>query len=468
MTAAELAEAYEALGHMQYSGKRVVLVGGPLAAYSTDYLERILGWGATSIFIVATGVGTGPLPEEKLAGRLVLDAEDAVTVMDEFRATERMLADPPTALVEALDRWDPGREAVVLGDGFSTAKQLGGRPFIGSRPASFAALEDKVVIDRVWDDAGISRAPSTVVANDLAAVTEAFERFDAGHGVVLAADATSGWHGGAEGTRWARSKEEIEPILAEWSGAVRTVRVMAFLEGIPCSIHAIVFPDVTAVFRPCELLIYTQTDSPRFVYAGSATLWDPSSGDRAAMREAARKVGESLRHSVGYRGGLTIDGVMTTVGFLPTELNARLGAAFHQVGGALPKLSWGTIQRSLLDDFVFDYRSRDVERLVTEAADSKRAVRAVSFGISRRMESTETGVLIRDGDGLRIVEESDGGVATVMVGPNAQGYFARVVFEDSLLERGNSVAKEAARALEAVSDRWGLGIGRLDPCRSVR
>ena len=52
------------------------------------------------------------------------------------------------------------------------------------------------------------------------------------------------------------------------------VRVMPFLEGVPCSVHGIVLPDGTAALRPVELV--TLRRGTDLVYAGCATFWDPS------------------------------------------------------------------------------------------------------------------------------------------------------------------------------------------------
>ena len=243
---------------------------------------------------------------------------------------------------------------------------------------------------------------------------------------------------------------------------------MPFLEGVACSIHGIVFPTGTAVFRPCEMPVFRRQDSPEFVYSGSATLWDPSATDRSDMRGVARRTGEALRERVDYRGGFTIDGVLTADGFRPTELNARLGAAFGQVGGALAGMSWGSLQRGLIDRREFDHPVEELELVVTEAADAHRSVRAVSFGGGRRMEETEEAVLLADGEGYQVVEESAAAVGTIMVGPNPQGYFARLGFEEGHLPVGEPAAPRVATALGAVDRHWRLGIGALIPARAVR
>ena len=50
---------------------------------------------------------------------------------------------------------------------------------------------------------------------------------------------------------------------------------MPFLEGIPCSIHGVVFPDGVATFRPVEMVTLRRPGSNRLHYAGAATFWDP-------------------------------------------------------------------------------------------------------------------------------------------------------------------------------------------------
>ena len=53
------------------------------------------------------------------------------------------------------------------------------------------------------------------------------------------------------------------------------------------------------------------------------------------MRALARRVGAALRDQVGFRGSFSIDGVLAEEGFLPTELNPRLGAGMNTLAGAL-------------------------------------------------------------------------------------------------------------------------------------
>src|SRR5690606_4075064 len=99
------------------------------------------------------------------------------------------------------------------------------------------------------------------------------------------------------------------------------VRVMPFLDGIPCSIHGIVFDDAVSVLRPCEMVALRRPGRSDLYYAGMGSTWDPPAAARADMRALCRRVGEHLRRTVGYRGVFTVDGVLTRDGFRPTELN---------------------------------------------------------------------------------------------------------------------------------------------------
>ena len=58
---------------------------------------------------------------------------------------------------------------------------------------------------------------------------------------MWAADASAGWHGGAEGLRWVRDRDHADEAIAFLSQRADRVRVMAFLEGGSCSIHGLVF-----------------------------------------------------------------------------------------------------------------------------------------------------------------------------------------------------------------------------------
>jgi hypothetical protein len=96
---------------------------------------------------------------------------------------------------------------------------------------------------------------------------------------------------------------------------------MPFLDGVPCSIHGIVYPHHVIAVRPVEQITLRRVDQQTFFYAGCATFFDPPGAVTEAMRDLARRVGAHLRSTVGFRGAFSVDGVIGADGFRPTELN---------------------------------------------------------------------------------------------------------------------------------------------------
>lgn len=309
-----------------FDGRRLVLAGVVAAAW-TEHLPVLRAAGATDILVVAAGWGAGTRPD---VDTVVVEAPQGLSMMDQLRHEDRFVGDPPAEVFAALDRFDPRGEALVLGWFLNTNAQLAGRPFLTHRRPAWVALEDKVVVDAFWDRAGVARQPSVVAAlDDAEAAASALDR---GEGTVWAADARDGFHGGATQTYWVTDGTSRDAALEGLRPVCDRVRVMPFLEGIPCSIHGIVLPDGVAVLRPVEMV--TLRRGREFVYAGCATFWDPPADIREQMRSIARATGRQLAAEVDFRGAFTVDGVVTTDGFWPTELNPRFGAGINAIARA--------------------------------------------------------------------------------------------------------------------------------------
>lgn len=447
-------------------GRKVVLAGAPLALY-TPALSDLEDLGVASVFLIATGEGTGDLPTEDQATWVVLDTR-ATNIMEDFRETRAILASPPRRVLQALDAWDPEGDALVMGSPFITMATVAGRRVWGGRPAAWENLEDKVLADEIWDAAGVERAPSRVVPARLDAIEEAVGDLDRGQGAAIAGDASEGFNGGAEYFRWVRGPEDLAEVAGFYSAHCRQVRVMPFLEGIPCSIHGMVFPDRTTSFRPCELVMLRPPSGTRLRYGGAATFWDPEAADREAMRLAALQVGEHLRDRADYRGGFTIDGIMTEEGFRPTELNTRPGAAMGLVTGAVDGLPIGMLQRALVEREDADFRSAELEGLVVEAADRDR--RGGGWAIlSKRARTTRRAFLVGSATGLEVVEEEpDGPAGTLQFGPGSVGSFLRFEADPGRTPKGPSVAPLVVEAFGAADRVWATGTGGLQAARPAR
>lgn len=297
--------------HDELSGRRVVIVGA--LASSTRMSSAVLSLGAAEVMLV--GYGT---PPDDWSGPVVTVARPPHGLLD-LPAALVQLAPEDRRLVEIFDA---SRDALVIGPGFDTGS-LWGRRYIGHRPGAWKALEDKTTVDGLWDAAGLGRAPSLVVAATGRELRSAAGRVDAGAGTVWSGDTATGRADGAELVFWVRDDDQAALAAAALERRCQRARVMPYLRGIPCSIHSVVGRNGSAaVMRPVENVTFRRPDG-RFLWAGTHTWWDPGHRQREEMRKAAQLVASHIADTVGYRGPMGIDGVMTESGFVPTELNAR-------------------------------------------------------------------------------------------------------------------------------------------------
>ncbi len=389
-------------------------------------------------------------------------------MMAAIRESARVLADLPDWARAEVDRFDPNHEAVVLENIFSSGAPIAGRPVFGPRHPAWQALEDKMIIDQFWDDAGIERAPSAIVAVDLDVLWSSHEELDEGLGTVWVGDNRDGWHGGAKLLRWVRNRREAEDAHSFLRDRCDRARVMPFLEGIPCSIHGWVFPDEVIGFRPCEMLVFRVPGSSKLSYAGAGTAWEPSEEVGRAMRDAVLRVGQHLRERVGYRGSFTMDGVATERGFLPTELNPRFGAAIGRMAGSMPDLPLYLLHVATMAGWELDYRPKIFEALVRQQAGRHPVVRAMQVLEGRFDEEARVQKLCRSGGGWRLAEEDEASDVLLSLGPSPSGTILFASIEESSIRRGPSSASELCELFAFADELWGLGIGPLEPARDLR
>ena len=144
-------------------GRPVVLTGGTLASF-TRLVPLITDLSGRRPFLLAEGIGTGPLPAEGDVVSHLLPETGATDMMSAVRATIACLADPPADAIAALDAVGPrpprrGRSPAR----WSRPAEIAGRPVLDGRPREWEVLEDKTTVDALWDDVGVRRAPSRVV-----------------------------------------------------------------------------------------------------------------------------------------------------------------------------------------------------------------------------------------------------------------------------------------------------------------
>jgi hypothetical protein len=446
-------------------GRSVILGGGQLAP-STRRVRTLRDLGAERCFIVATGIGTGPLPEHEDAEWIVVEVE-APDMIAEMRVIESIVTDPPTDVVFALDRFDPDHDALVLLASVGTSTALGVRPAYGARPAWWVALEDKTVGDELFDRAGVPRPESRVVAATFPELRVAADALDRGAGTVWAGDAREGFNGGGQYVRWVRDGDDGREAAAFFGEHCDRVRVAPFVDGISCSVHGFVTDDGVAVYRPVELVNLRRPSGDRLQYAGCATFWDPQPDDREQMRIAARRLGNRLRAAVDYRGCFTLDGIMGADGFVATECNPRPGAGIGYVAAGLPGVPFDIVQYLAVAREAEWLRADELEAVIVEAGDR------VRWGggwtpINTRIDATSSESLARDASGFHAAADGERVDATLTIGPGAAGGFMRIEFDASATPSGPSVGPLIVDAFAYTDANYATGIGSVTAAQPAR
>lgn len=456
---------FTALLRPAFAGRRHLLALGPAAA-ATAAARELRELGAAPSLVLAQGPGTGAPPDPEDA--TVVDVRSGPTphgmVMKMLRHYDACLAAPSPEVLAAIEAYDPRGEARVLGAHSCDAGAVAGRPRYARRPEAWARLEDKCVIDAVWDDVGVPRAPCEVLPARSDAILAAVRRLDQGAGVVLSGDNREGWNGGANYVRRLRAASDVAMVAPFFERRCDRVRVMPFLEGVPCSIHGVVLPDGVAAFRPVEMVCFQRSGRHDLLYAGVATSYDPPGDVREAMRDVARRVGAHLRTRVGYRGGFTIDGVATAAGFLPTELNARAGAGLVPIAAARPELYLLRLVEAITEGERLDIDASELEHLVVTAADRRRARHAWAF-LTDELTDTPRRVALRAGPGAELWPAEDGEAedAALTLGPAAGGSLVRFDASEQAVPAGASFAPWAAAAFSLADSLFGTRFGGLIP-----
>ncbi|MGH9133248.1 MAG: hypothetical protein ACRDZZ_04870 [Ilumatobacteraceae bacterium] len=447
-----------------FEGRKIVFVG-EVAAGFTPSVELARALGAAAVLVVATGGrGLGPLPDG--VELFVLEPEPATSMLDGIRRHLARVEQPPAAMVDAVRAFDPEGAALVVGTFLNTADHLDGRPFLAHRRPEWVALEDKTVVDALWDRAGVERAPAGVVPAQGPTLASAARDLDAGAGTVWSGDGREGFNGGAEYVRWVRTAGDAAVATAFFAAHCDTVRVMPFLEGIPCSIHGLVFSGHVAAIRPVEMVTLRRPPGHpegAFFYAGCSSFYDPPPTIRTRMREIACTVGELLRAEVDYHGAFTIDGVVTAGGFLPTELNPRSGAGLNVMARSIPDLPLQVLLDALVGGVDLDYDPRDLERDLVAAADARRGGGTWRTFPDRELAAVDSAALTFDGASWHPAGDGENGQAVVAVGTGAPGSFVRAVFDPESTPVGESVAPRAVAFWEYADRNLGTAIGPLSP-----
>ncbi len=438
-----------------YGGHRWV-VATDVATGATRSVEALRRWGAEVVAVVSGARGIGDPPEVPV----ILTGSRGETIMGGIRAFADSVVEPSPQTLAALDELDPGREALVYGYPLAPSGLLLGRTPYGLAPAAWRRLEDKTLIDQVWDAVGVAHGPLAVVP--VAEAPAAAGRLASALGTVWVADNREGWHGGGEYLRWVRSDEDAREALEWLSQHAHRVRVMPFLEGIPCSIHGFASATEVAAFRPVEMVILRPQASRQLLYAGTSTLWDPPRHVRTYMRDVAATTAEHLRTTLDYRGPFSIDGVVTGDGFRPTELNPRFspGVAIQAMSAGFPLEAVG---RAMVAGDI-DVSARWVESVILPAADRHRVCR-LHVQVAGEPAPQTAGLCFSMGEAVMCDENVADVIAETGKGP--AGAYVQLRFDAGKFEPGPPTAPSVVAALATLDGAWGLGLPVLGAATDV-
>lgn len=449
------------------AGRPVILGPGLLAGYTRTV--RWLGVLGCPVLVVATGRGAGPLPgpEEYAAVRIAPPPTASVT--DEFRLLDRMVRHLPEGAVAAIEELDPERVGVWWCSPFVTNDEpVLGRPVLGGRPRAFLALEDKLLAEEIWAATGVAAAPHRVVTLDADALAAASADLATDLGVVWSGDARDGFNGGGNYVRWVRDADDRARARGFFLPRCDRVRVMPFLEGVPCSIHGFVMPDGTAVLRPVEIATLRDEAGRRLVYGGLSSWWDPDPADREEMRDVARRVGEHLRTAYGYRGAFGVDGVLSAEGFRPTELNTRMAAGMTTVGSIDLRLL-SLLQLNLMAGTDTGLTVAEVESvlpLLDEHREGHPLAVADGAGVGRPDSYPVS--FVHDADGAVRLERADAPTGDELVlADTPTGFFAKVD-PCASLRPGDRLAPLNVALMAHLDREHDAGFGDLTAARDAR
>jgi hypothetical protein len=441
-----------------YAGRPVLVGPGVLAGFLTT-VGMLQDVGAGPILVLSTARGAGEVPDVEV---VELTPPEATSVTAELRALDPLVRDLPADVVARIEAFDPDRRAVWCTMPFvSTDEPILGRPVTGGRPAAFAALEDKIWVEELWATVGIPRATSHVVPATREALDEASDAL--GGDVVWSGDTREGFNGGGNYVRWVTTPEERAAALPFFAEHCDRVRVLPFLDGVPCSIHGAVLPEGTAVFRPVELAILRGPDRT-FTYGGLSTYWDPPAADREEMRDVARRVGEHLRTTRRYAGMFGIDGVLTADGFRPTELNPRMSAGAASVASSVDRRLFLLLQANLVAGRDPGISARELESGLP-LMDKVRTGKPVAVGRTRAVGGPVSFPVAWDGTRLSRSTEDTGTV--LEIGDTPTGFFARLE-PCRLLRPGDRLAPLNAALTVFLDEEYDAGFGPLTPAPSLR
>ncbi|WP_433724575.1 hypothetical protein ACQP2Y_03640 [Actinoplanes sp. CA-051413] len=350
-------------------------------------------------------------------------------------------ASPLTRLVSTFD---PAEQAVLIVTDPLDPQVLGRRAQLGAKHPSWALAEHKSVVDTLWDAMGVERAESVVLDQPGTLIDHA----------AMAALTVSSWQ--RRGTTPTAGGDGVSTCFRPGQKGHFRVRIMPRLAGMPCRLHGLISSDSTVAFTPLELLVVHQVSSGSYLPLGACPVDEP---ERAELIAMTRHLGSGLRQQLAYRGGFSVDGILTSGGFRPTDFNGRVTSALEHVpppqrvavhvSAVLARAGLADLPAQALGEHV-DRAFHGVDELLLRAPLSGRA--------------TETGQVAVRWSGTTLVTAPDRrSQGELRVGAGSRGTILTARLRRTVLPATLSYQSVAIAVFGAADRLLGTGFGQLEP-----
>ncbi|MFY1637117.1 hypothetical protein ACN27F_28220 [Solwaraspora sp. WMMB335] len=356
-------------------------------------------------------------------------------------------------LAGPADAFDPDNTATLVLPDPLDPPHAGVRKRIGVRQPAWRLFEDKTVVDTLWDVAGVPRAPS-VISDGTADLATLGAIVDQGTGVVCSCQPIgAGPSAGGDGIWWWRDRPPPATIPTAKPRAWR-VRLMPLLEGVPVRLHGLALATMVIPFPPMELVTLPRPGQGTFLCAGAV----PVLGDAAELVAQTERIGEALHERLGYRGGFSVDGILTASGLIPTDLNARLTSAMEAAPSARRVLLHAV---NLLARDGIEPDLSVVEQLVAQIFTA--GATCTIFGAATETDEKAPRKAAVRWDGDRLVSDPSGADGALVVTPSPRGWLLTATLATARLPGGGRVGPLAPEVFRISDEVLGTDFGNLAP-----
>ena len=208
-------------------------------------------------------------------------------------------------------------------------------------------------------------------------------------------------------------------------------------------------------FPPMELVTLPRPGQGTFLCAGAVPILD----DAANLTAQTERVGAGLRERVGYRGGFSVDGILTASGFLPTDFNARLTSAME---ASPPEHRVLLHAVNLLARDGIEPETSTVEQLVEETF----AIGATCtiFGAATHAdEKSPREAAVRWSGGTLVLAPSSAADGSLISTPSPRGWLLTATLITGRLPSGGRLGPWAPEVFRLSDEVLGTNFGNLAP-----